>query len=408
MMNPHAIDRIRASTLLQQAGLDALLISEPEAFRYVTGASQGAAGLFRRAGAGFALLPADPSIPLGVVTGDLYAATLEQQAPDLLVRSHPLWIETVAIAPSEAPVEQAIREAWLHARPETFDLRLALAALQEILAVTGLVHGRLGLDLDFVSSNDFRVMQQQLAPACLLDGSLTFNRLRMVKTEAEIARLRLACELAEAGIGQLVREAAKGQSAQDLALLFRHGVAQEARQRLLAPPASWEYISIGPDPWGTGVPLAAETIVKVDVGCIIDGYSSDTSRNFVGVAPSREQARLHAILEKAFAAGLERMGPGLPLAGVHQAVTRSLHQSGLAGFSRGHFGHGLGQSQFSEQWPFISATSHEVFEAGMVMAFEVPLYAGGVGGFNIESQFLITDNGVECMNRLPLQLSTIA
>jgi len=57
------LDRDRASRLMAAAGIDALVISEPEVFSYATGVSPGVPALFRRAGAAFAVFPADPAAP---------------------------------------------------------------------------------------------------------------------------------------------------------------------------------------------------------------------------------------------------------------------------------------------------------------------------------------------------------
>jgi Xaa-Pro aminopeptidase len=406
------LDRKRAQRLLAQAGVDALLLCEPEAFHYATGVYQGVAGLFRRAGSGFAVIPADPAVPLGAVVGDLYAAEMRQKAPDIELRHHPLWIETVAVEGHELPVEQAIAQGWStrqrdFARPATFDLRLALAALGDLLATLGLAQGCLGVDLDFVPVNDYAVMRERLMGPRLVSGSAVFDRLRSIKTPGEIERLRLAAELAEAGLRELIEAARLGNTAADLQSAFRQGVAATARQRAVPTPPGWEYIAIGPDPWNPHGRVTHGAIIKADVGCLIDGYSSDTSRNFVYGEPTLLQTRLHAILEQAFDDGLAAIGPGLPLAGVHRAVTLSLTKAGLAGFSRGHFGHGLGQSLFSEQWPFISADAKTCFEPGMVIAFEVPIYATGIGAFNIEDQLLIHADGFTNMNTLERGLVSI-
>ena len=70
----------------------------------------------------------------------------------------------------------------------------------------------------------------------------------------------------------------------------------------------------------------------------------------------------------------------------------------------GHFGHGVGASIWSEEWPFISADSDTVLEPGMVMAFETPWYVDGLGGMIIEDQVLITETGAEIMAPLPHDL----
>ncbi|MER8753424.1 M24 family metallopeptidase [Mesorhizobium sp. M1050] len=131
------------------------------------------------------------------------------------------------------------------------------------------------------------------------------------------------------------------------------------------------------------------------------------SRNFTFGPPSAEQAELHAIAERAFEDGLASLVPGTTLAQVHRGATDSLARQGLRSYRRGHFGHGVGQSVFSEQWPFIAADSDVVIEAGMVLAFEIPLYIDGLASFNLEDQFLITPNGPVAMNRLPRRLEVI-
>ena len=128
------------------------------------------------------------------------------------------------------------------------------------------------------------------------------------------------------------------------------------------------------------------------------------SRNYVFGAPTAQQLEFHAILEGAFDAGTGVIAPDVPLRAAHRAATEALHAAGLVGFSRGHFGHGLGNSFFSEQWPFIAADAETPFEAGMVMAFEVPIYIDGIGGFNLEDQFVVEPNGIRLVSTLPREL----
>ena len=47
--------------------------------------------------------------------------------------------------------------------------------------------------------------------------------------------------------------------------------------------------------------------------------------------------------------------------------------------------------------PYINPTTTRPLEAGMILAFEVPCYIGGVQGFNIEDMVLITETGCEVL-----------
>ena len=407
------VDRQRASQLLEDAGLEALVIAEPEGFRYVSGARQGVAALFRRAGAGFAVLPADPAVPIGIVVGDLFAEAARCFVPD--ARSHPLWMESATLLPTvTGAVAERIAAGWRQAgrpagfaRPATFDLKLALAQLVGLLDDRGLREARIGVDLDYVAASDATIIRAALTNNTIANGSPVLDRLRMVKTAAEVDRLTLALTLSEAGLDAMTAGIRAGQGADDLHALYRQGIEGEATTLGVPAPPSWDYIAIGPDPWAPGGRVADGLVVKADVGCVVDGYSSDTSRNFVFGAPTRDQRDLHRILEEALEVGIAAIAPGIPLKAAHRAATTVLEQAGLVGFSRGHFGHALGESFFSEQWPFIAADAETLFKPGMVMAFEVPLYVTGLGGFNLEDQLIVEAAGPRIMTRHPRGLLSI-
>jgi len=409
------LDRTRASRLMAEAGLDALVISEPEIFTYATGVSPGVPALFRRAGAAFALVPADPALPAGAVIGDLYRENFLARSPIQDVATHPIWIENLDIRPllasprSNRPIEELASEAWAalgrpadFTRPATFDIAQSLKALKGLLASRKLAGARLGFDLDFVPANDLAAIKAALADARIGDGSPVIQRLTAVKAPGEIERLRLGLSLAEAGISAAMAEVGPGQGVEDLRARFRAGVRREAERRGVPQPAqTWEYIAVGPDPWSPAGRTDPGAGIKIDVGCVIEGYSSDSSRNFVVGAASAHQRRLHEAIEAAFAAGRAELKPGNPIAAVHRAATAEMHRQGFKGYARGHFGHGIGYSVFSEQWPFIAADAEVPLEPNMVLAFEIPVYINGVGAFNLEDQMLITQTGHESMNTLP-------
>jgi Xaa-Pro aminopeptidase len=404
------LDRHRAQALMRAAGLDALLFLSPEGFRYATGAEPGPAAMWRRAGAAAALVPADPAIPELAVTSDLFAAAFRRASHVTDLRETPIWVETADVThrdladPGLLATLFADRPATF-ARPETFDPDLCWRHLLDGLADRGLDRGRIGLESAALSPADLASLATRLPQARLLDATEVIGRLRMVKSPAEIAHLRRAVELAEAGILALRVGARPGLTRDELAGLWRDGVAAARGDAALT--GAWEYVSVGPMPWAGAATARPGDILKVDVGCVVAGYTSDTGRTFSLGPPPDAARRLFAALAAGFDAGLERLRPGVPLAEVHRTTTAAIRAAGLPGFSRGHFGHGLGASLGSEEWPFVSATAPVVIEPGMVLAFETPLYVDGLGGFIIEDQILIGETGPEPMNRLPRDLAEL-
>jgi len=409
------IDRQRASRLLEQYDLDALVLCEPEASRYATGVTAGPASLFRRAGSTFVIIPRSADYPIGLVVTDFDARRYKTDQPEMIMRTHPAWIETVRLEnlsisePLTARIDTAIRainRPTDFARPATFDTKLAVNALKTILSDFGLRRGRLSFDLDFVPASDRDQIAGFLPDFTIINGSSILDQLRAIKNADEIRRLQQGIEFSEKGFKRLSTEGRIGMSQIELIELFQSGVKDAAANQNQAASTA-EYTSLGIQPKPIDAPSESGDPLKADMICDVDGYQADMSRNFVFGTPSADQVNLHQIAEQAFEAGLERLMPGNNLSDVYHTVSHELGQCGLGSYRRGHFGHGVGLSVFSEQWPFIAADSEVEIEVGMVLAYEIPLYVEGVASFNLEDQFLITADGPVSMNRLPRKLCKI-
>ncbi|MDW5315683.1 Xaa-Pro peptidase family protein [Rhizobium sp. PL01] len=410
------LDRTRAAQLMEAAGIDVLLLLSPESFTYATGAPAGVATMWRRAGAVAAIVPADAALPEAAVVTDLFQAAFRASSVITDIRINPIWVETGDIRGMEAqPPEDLIKAAWAKQgrshdfqRPETFDASMGFGLAAALLAEKGLSDGRIGIEFDGLSVTDFRLLSMALPQVELVDASDLVRRLKMIKSPTEIGYLRTAVELAEAGIVTLRETVDIGVSRDALAGAWEKGArAEAARRNIDNLTGVWEYVSVGQNPWTKGGVVERGDLIKVDVGCLIAGYTSDTGRTFVCGTPSSLQASLFDALQIAYDAGLPLLKPGTPMSEVHRVTTEAMARAGFPGYTRGHFGHGLGAGLGSEEWPFLSGQSDVVIETGMVLAFETPWYVDGVGGMIIENQLLITADGHEIMNRLPSGLVSL-
>jgi Xaa-Pro dipeptidase len=410
------LDRKRATRLMEAAGIDVLLLLSPESFTYATGAPAGVATMWRRAGAVAAIVPADSALPEAAVVTDLFQAAFRASSVITDIRINPIWVETGDIRGMEAqPPEDLIKAAWAKQgrshdfqRPETFDASMGFGLAAALLAEKGLSDGRIGIEFDGLSVTDFRLLSMALPQVELVDASDLVRRLKMIKSPTEIGYLRTAVELAEAGIVTLRETVDIGVSRDALAAAWENGARAEAAWRNIDNLTGvWEYVSVGQNPWTKGGVVERGDLIKVDVGCLIAGYTSDTGRTFVCGTPSSLQASLFDALLIAYDAGLPLLNPGTPMSEVHRVTTEAMARAGFPGYTRGHFGHGLGAGLGSEEWPFLSGQSDVVIEPDMVLAFETPWYVDGVGGMIIENQLLITADGHEIMNRLPSGLVSL-
>ena len=399
---PGHVDRARAALLLHDAALEALLVVAPETFLWATGAPAGVAAGWRRLGAAMAVIPADPARPVGAVVTDLFAAGAEAAGCAPLHR-HAIWPETGdlrAFLPSSESAAALVARATAgrppgFARPATFDRALALSELRALIVAQGFGAARIGVELSAVPAADLPALVEALAPAQIVDASAMVEQLRAHKSAAEIALLREAGAITEAAFAALIPDIREGATRAALGRRFLDLVQEKAGGR--TGVTAWEYVGFGTSPWSSAGTLARGDVVKVDVGAVVGGYSADLARTFTAGPASCRAREIHDALRAGFEMGRGMFRPGVRLAAIHAACSGAVHAAGFPSYARGHFGHGLGASIWSEEWPYTAADSDVVLEPGMVMAFEMPWYLDGIGGFIVEDMLLITEDGAETL-----------
>jgi Xaa-Pro aminopeptidase len=218
---PGFLDRHRAFRLMQEQRLDAIVLSQPETILYASGAFPGVATNWRRAGAAFLVVPADPDIPLAAIVGDLQARSFAAQSGIADLRSHRIWVEAGAHPDPARPVRSP--------RPAQFDLRHSLALLRDVLTERGLLHTRVGLDLGFVPAADYPAFNT--IAVAWQDCTRLVERLRAIKAPAEIERLRDAAEYAAAGLVHLIAAIAPGMDAAQMTRIWQEAAHAEAARR---------------------------------------------------------------------------------------------------------------------------------------------------------------------------------
>jgi Xaa-Pro dipeptidase len=396
---PGFLDRRRAARLMGAEGIAVLVLCQPESLSYATGAFPGVATFWRRAGAAFLIVPADEHAPLTAIVGDLQARSFAAQSGISDVRSHRIWVETDNFPfdpekPKRSP------------RPTQFDLNASAALLCDVLSERGLLKARIGLELGFVPAADLPAFTS--LPFEWKDCSRIVERLRAIKHPEEIAKLRRAAQYSAAGISELLTSISPGMTAQQMTEIWKTAAIAEAQNRgEPAPQSAWAYIAVGGDGFAPGGPARQGDIIKIDVGCVIDGYSSDGARTAVLGEPSPAARKIFDAMHHAFDSGLALFETGRPLRDIYRATASAMWDQGFETYGRGHFGHGVGASVWSEEWPFISADADATLEPNMVLAFETPWYIDGVGGFIIEDQLLMTERGPEIMAPLPRGLARL-
>lgn len=412
------MDLGRARAEMAKRGIDALVVLSPENVYYATGYYSFVLYVWRRAGICMAVIPRDPTLPPAMVASenDLKPARRASGIDD--IRTYRVWTEYVdltELAQDEAvDVRELIRRSGkkpVDDKPDQYDLEDNFRLVADVLADRGLRKGTVGIELDFVAADVDEVIRRALSGVNLVDSSGLLWDLRLVKTPREIDLLRKACRATEAGIAAArgdmregVREAAVAGAYQIGA--WRAAIAEELIGFRGAHGRCRVGGEVSPSRVGIESRVKAGDLIQLDVATDVSGYVSDVSRIFACRRATPHQRAIAEALKRAHEAMKATLRPGRTFADVFRAGMSAVRTAGFESYSRGHLGHSVGLS-VAEEPPYISPHCQKVLEPGMLLAVECPYYVYGVGAFNLEDMVLVTDNGNEVLNRLPLDLEVV-
>ncbi|MGR3617731.1 MAG: M24 family metallopeptidase [Paracoccaceae bacterium] len=230
------------------------------------------------------------------------------------------------------------------------------------------------------------------------DATPIVRSLRMVKSEAEIEKLRHICAI---GSDSFDRVPEFAQAGQPLAEVFR-----AFRQSALAKGADdVPYLVGGADQGGyhdvisppSRKPLEPGDILMMDTGSVWDGYFCDFDRNFAVSHADDLSRRAYDTLWRATEAGLEAFKPGATCRDLFIAMRSVIQEMDDSGGDVGRLGHGLGM-QLTE-WPSHAAFDDTLIEENMVLTLEPSLSYGDGRIMVHEENIVVRETGAELLSR---------
>ncbi len=331
-------DRLQAA--MAAAAQDALLLTMPADVFYVT-------GFLTR----FWESPARPWFVIVPARGDP-VAVIPAIGADLMRRT---WVRDIRTWNAPDPVDDGVS--------------LLADTLADMVPERGCIGLPMGLETHLrMPLGDYDRVVERLAPRRMVDATATVQRVREIKSEAEVARIRSTCAIADRAFARVPDFAGTGRP---LDRVFR-----DFQIALLDEGADWvSYVAGAAGPGGYGDvispadarPLAAGDLLMLDTGAVRDGYFCDFDRNFAIGPPGDATRRAHAALYAATDAALSALRPGMTAADLHAIMTAALRKQGATPLG-GRFGHGLGITL--TEWPSLTPQDRTPLREGMVLTLE--------------------------------------
>ena len=228
-------------------------------------------------------------------------------------------------------------------------------------------------------------------------------KLRVVKDAGEIEKVRSAAALLEGAYEMVARLGLQGRTEGEVAWAIERHLREAGATAL-----SFESIVAGgpngaqPHHTPSTDVIPNDTLVTVDIGCVVDGYCSDCTRTFAVGNPSPELREAYDLTLRAQLASLDAVRPGANGRDIDAVARDIITEAGHGD----HFGHGLGHGVGMEihEAPRLARTSEDTLEPGMVVTVEPGVYLPGVGGVRIEDLVVVTADGHEVLTTYTKQL----
>jgi len=331
----------KAQDLMARAGFNALLLSTEPEVRYFSGyLTQFWQSPTRP---WFLVLPAEGK-PIAVIPA-IGAACMTRT-----------WIEDIRTWSSPNPVDEGVS--------------LLAETLTEVAGPTGRVGLPKGAETHLrMPLADFEALQRRLPGVAYADATEIVRDLRMVKSEAEIAKVAHIC-----GIVSEVFEALPGLLRAGMSELeiFRRFKTECLRRG--ADDVAYLVGGAGPDGYGDIISppssrkVGAGDVLILDTGSLFDGYYCDFDRNYAFGRAADDVRRAYEVVYAATEAGLQAARPGATCAEVYHAMQAVMYRGGALGNDVGRLGHGPGM-QLTE-WPSNHPADTTRLEPGMILTLE--------------------------------------
>jgi Xaa-Pro aminopeptidase len=242
---------------------------------------------------------------------------------------------------------------------------------------------------------------QRIKQALPLGGSLkpigpVIEKLRMIKSDEEIAKIRRSVRTNSEAFESTVRSIRPGVSEMAIAAelefkMRRLGAEKAAFETIVATGARTALPHAQPSQQKAGL----NELLLIDMGSCQDGYMSDMTRMLFLGRPSGKVRTMYNAVLKAQLAAIDEVRPGITAGQVDRKARQVLESEGFGKQFVHSTGHGLGLE--IHEPPRVGRKDATRLEAGMVITIEPGAYVRGFGGVRIEDTVLVTKTGCEVL-----------
>ena len=365
MSHSQRLDRLRAA--LEAAGLDALVVSQPESRYYLSGYA--GHDLPPRDSAGYLVVSRDKAL---LLTDPRTNEQAEHEAPEFEVITY--------TSGNRGPAAVADTLGSLGVKRAGFEsIHLPYGIWDTIRR-------------DLASGIDFEPVESII------------DELRVIKDAQELAQLQEAIDVLDRCLADVLARIEPGMTEKQVATLVELYLLEHADG-----PSFPSIVASGPN---ASVPhavpsdrrIAEGEVLKIDIGARAAGYCSDMTRTVCLGAPSDSRlADIYAVVLESQVAAERDIRPGMTGREADSISRDVIARAGYGEAFLHSLGHGIGLEVHEPPW-LSQSRGDEQLRPGMVFSVEPGIYLPGWGGVRIEDLVVLEEAGPRVLCHSPKEL----
>jgi Xaa-Pro aminopeptidase len=347
--------RQRVRHLLNEARLDALLVTGEQNVRWLSGFTGDSTWL--------------------LVTGD----------SEILLSDFRFRVQIEEECPGVASV---IRDS----SQSLFEVLAAILSARQI--------GQCGVESHLLTVEALHSLQQAAPGTDWVSTSWEIEQLRAVKDAGEIAEIRLAIQRAEQALDCLKTILSPQRTERELATELEYALRGLGASGFCFPAI----VAVGdraalPHYRPADRPVSASPILLIDWGARNpSGYCSDLTRTLLTGKSEKTFEQVYRTVLEAQQRAIAEVAPGKTCRELDAVARNHIQEKGYGQYFDHGLGHGIGLDV--HELPRLNPRSETFLKPGMVVTVEPGIYLPGWGGVRIEDDVLVTEHGHEVLSSI--------
>ena len=369
---------IKAQDVMRQYKLDGILLTTPQNIRYFTGYDSQFWESPTRPW--FVIVPASGK-PIGIVP-EIGESEFKKT-----------WLDDI--------------KTWPSPRPEDEGISIVKSTLEDLKKIHGQIGAEFGKEMAIrMPVRDLFKLKENLNTN-IVDGSDAIWEMRMIKTNAEVERIKHICSIASDAYYDLPSKLNIGDTEREAVNKLKIDIINRGADNVpFMPGISGEggvsQIVCGP----SDRIIEKGDILFIDTGSTFDGYFCDFDRNFAFGSATSEVEKVNEILWNATEAGINAAKPGVSTFDIFNTMNKIISDGNAVGNNVGRLGHGLGL-QLTEP-PSHRPGDNTIIKENMVLTIEPGMeYATGKMIVHEENVVIRKDGAELITKRAPKEIPII-